>query len=99
MLADNTTICCIADSADVAVAQLDKASDGAYRWCLKNRLTPHPGKREAMLMSKETTWGPLALVRLGGSILKWLYFFILFLINRTITIFLNKFQYEKKKVF
>ena len=45
--------------------------DEVYRWCLKNRLTPHPGKSEVMLISKGTTWGPLAPARLGDSILNW----------------------------
>ena len=73
MYADDTTIYCIADdTADMAAAQLNKVLDEVYRWCLKNRLTPHPGKSEVMLTSKGTTWGPLALVRLGDSILKWL---------------------------
>ena len=59
MYVDDTTIYCIADNtADMAVAQLNKVLDEVYRWCLKNRLTPHPGKSEVMLIRKGTTWGP-----------------------------------------
>ena len=71
MYADDTTIYCIGETADMAVAQLNKALDEIYKWCLKNRLTPHPGKSEVMLLSRRTVQGPLAPARLGHSILNW----------------------------
>ena len=39
------------------------------RWCLVNRLTPHPGKREVMIISKKTIMGPLPPLLLGDSVL------------------------------
>ena len=40
-------------SADLAIALLNKALQEVYRWCLANRLTPHPGKSEVMLLCKK----------------------------------------------
>ena len=69
MYADDTTIYCIGETADMAVAQLNKALDKIYKWCLKNRLTPHPGKNEVMLLSRRTLQGPPAPAPLGHSII------------------------------
>ena len=49
---DDTTIYCIKRTTDEAVAQLNKALNELYDWYLINRLTPHPEKSEAMLISK-----------------------------------------------
>ena len=43
--------------------------DGARRWCLVHRLTPHPGKSEVMIISKKTIMGPLPPLLLGDSVL------------------------------
>ena len=52
MYADDTSIFCVGQSADLAIDLLNKALQEVYRWCLVNRLTPHPGKSEAMIISK-----------------------------------------------
>ena len=44
MFADDTTVFCIEDSADLAIAQLNKALHEVYTWCQNNQLTPHSGK-------------------------------------------------------
>ena len=54
LYADNTTAYCIGESIDIAIAQLNKTLADVYTWCLTNRLTPHPGKSEVMLLSKGT---------------------------------------------
>ena len=54
---------------DIAIAQLNKTLKEVYTWCLTNRLTPHPGKSEVMLLSKGTPMGPHAPIQLGTSIL------------------------------
>ena len=41
LFADDVTIYCIKNTADKAVAQLDKALDELYDWCILNRLIPH----------------------------------------------------------
>lgn len=51
MFADDTTVFCIGDSADMAIAQLNKALHEVYTWCLNNQPTPHPGKIEVMPLS------------------------------------------------
>ena len=71
MFADDTTVFCIGDSADMAITQLNKALQEVYIWCLDNQLTPHPGKSEAMLLSVGNPMGPIALAFIGGSNLRW----------------------------
>ena len=60
MFADDTTVFCIGNSADMAITQLNKALQEVYIWCLDNQLTPHPGKNEAMLLSAGNPMGPIA---------------------------------------
>ena len=49
LFADYTTIYCIKLTADEVVAQLDKALDELYDWCILNHLTQHTEKSEANL--------------------------------------------------
>ena len=60
MYADDTSIYCIGDTADLATAT----------WCLSNRLTPHPDKSKVMVLSRGTIMGPIAPVYIGDSILR-----------------------------
>ena len=60
MFADDTTVFCIGNSADMAITQLNKALQEVYIWCLDNQLTPHPGKNETMLLSVGNPMGPIA---------------------------------------
>ena len=71
MYADDTSIFCVGQSADLAIDLLNKALQEVYRWCLVNRLTPHPGKSEAMIISKKTIMGPLLPLLLGDSTLRY----------------------------
>ena len=71
MFADDTTIYCIGTSADEATAQLNLAMHELYSWCLANKLTPHPGKSEAMLISRKTSIGPFSSIFVGGHTIKW----------------------------
>ena len=71
MYADDTTIFCIGESADIALTQLNKALKEVYDWCLENRLTPHPGKSEIVIFSKKNIMGPLPPVHLGQSALRY----------------------------
>ena len=52
MYADDTSIYCIGESGDVAVAALNNALQEVQTWCIDNRLTPHPAKSEAMVSSE-----------------------------------------------
>ena len=67
---DDTTIYCIKRTQDEAVAQLNKALNVLYDWCLINRLTPYPEKSEAMLSSKTRAIGPLAPIQMGTDTIK-----------------------------
>ena len=71
MFTDDTTIYCIGTSADEATAQLNLAMHELYSWCLANKLTPHPGKSEAMLISRKTPIGPISPIFIGGHTIKW----------------------------
>ena len=67
MYADDTTVYSIGENVDQAVAQLNKALEELYTWCLNNRLTPHPVKCETFLVSRSSFVGPIAPVRIGDS--------------------------------
>ena len=69
MYADDTTIYCVGETADLVIDQLNKALREFYIWCLNNRLTPHPSKSEVILFSKRTPMGPINPVYLGKSVL------------------------------
>ena len=71
MFADDTTIYFIGTSADKAIAQLDLAMQELYSWCLANKLTPHPGKGEAILISRKSPTGPISPIFIGGHTMKW----------------------------
>ena len=71
MYADDTSIFCVGQSADFAIALLNKALQEVYRWYLVNRLRPNPGKSEVMIISKKTIMGPLPPLLLGDSVLRY----------------------------
>ena len=71
MFADGTTIYCISTSADEATAQLNLAMHELYSWCLANKLTPHPGKSEAMLISRKTPIGLISPIFIRGHNITW----------------------------
>ena len=71
LFADDVTIYCIKKTADEAVAQLEKALDELYNWCILNRLTPHPQNSEAMLICKTRARGPLAPILIGTDAIEW----------------------------
>ena len=50
MYADDTMAYFIAETIDIAIAQSNKTLKEVYTWYLTNRLTPHPGKSEVMLL-------------------------------------------------
>ena len=69
MYADDTTIYCVGETADLAIDQLNKALQEFYNLRLNNRLTPHPIKSEVILFSKRTPIGSIAPLYLGSSVL------------------------------
>ena len=71
MFADDTTIYCIGTSADEVTAQLNLAMHELYSWCLPNKLTPHTGKSEAMLISRKSPTGPISPILIGEHTIKW----------------------------
>ena len=71
MYADDTSIYCIGENADVAVATLNNALLEVQRWCIENRLTSHPTKSEAMVLGRQTITRPLPPFLLGSSVLNY----------------------------
>ena len=68
MYADDTTIFCIGETADLAIAKLNKALQVLQQnWCLNNLLTPHPSRSKVILFTKGTPMGPIAPVYLGDK--------------------------------
>ena len=57
--------------AEEAIAQLNLAMQELYSWCLTNKLTPHPGKSETMLISRKSHTEPIAPILIGGYSIKW----------------------------
>ena len=41
-----------------------------YDWCVKNKLTVHPGKSEAMILRRTPLIGPLRPLMYGGNLIK-----------------------------
>ena len=71
MYADDTSIYYIGENADVAVAALNNALLEVQGWCIENRLTPHPTKSEAMVLSRQAVIRPLPPILLGSSVLNY----------------------------
>ena len=71
MYADDTTVFCIGSSQDVACNLLNCALEELFTRCVNNRLTPHPGKCEVMLLSKARLIGPLPAIYIGKSIIEY----------------------------
>ena len=71
LFADDFTIHCIKETADEAVAQLDKALDDLYDWYVLYRLIPHPQKREVMLIYKTHAMGSVTPIHIGTDAIEW----------------------------
>ena len=69
MYADDTTVFCTGSSHGVACNLLNCALEELFTWCINNRLTPHPGKCEVMLLSKARLIGPLPAIYIGNPLL------------------------------
>ena len=69
--ADDTTVYCISDTAEKCIAQLNTALRELNEWSLINRLTPHPSKSEAMLISRRNLPVNIPLIFIGNSTIKW----------------------------
>ncbi|KAL9967891.1 hypothetical protein ACROYT_G026197, partial [Oculina patagonica] len=66
-----TTVYCIGDTVDCAVASLNKALSELNNWCQENSLTPHSAKCEAMLLMRKPHIGPLNSVNIGDNRIDW----------------------------
>ena len=67
MYADDATVSCIDATQDAACDLLNGTLKELFTWCINNRLTPHPGKCEVMLLSKTRFMGPLPDIYIGES--------------------------------
>ena len=71
MFADDTTVYCISDTAEKSIAKLNSALRELNEWCLINRLTPHPSKSEAMLISRRNPPVNIPPILIGNSTIEW----------------------------
>ena len=71
MFAGDTTAYCMSDMAEKSIAQLNTAVRELNEWCLINRLTPHPSKSEAMLISGRNPPVNIPPIFVGNSTIEW----------------------------
>jgi len=71
MLAVDTKVYCISDTAEESIVQLNSALRELNEWCLINRLTSHPSKSEAMLISRRNPPINIPPIFIGNSTIKW----------------------------
>ena len=71
MFADDTTVYCMSDTAEKSIAQFNSALRELNEWCLINRLTPHPSKSEAILISRRNPPANIPPIFIGDSTIKW----------------------------
>ena len=71
LFADDITIYCIKRTAHEAVAQLDKALDELYDWCILNNLTPHPERKRSYSNLQTRVTGPVAPIHIGTDAIVW----------------------------
>ena len=68
MYADDTTIYVAESSPDKVVVVLNSVLQKLYKWCCRNRLIPHCGNTECMILMRGQFVGPLQAVSLGNSV-------------------------------
>ena len=71
MYAYDTTVFCTGSSQDVACNSLNCSLEELFTWCVNNRLTPHLGKCDVMLLSKARLIGPLSAIYISKSIIEY----------------------------
>ena len=67
LFADNTNVYCIGNNVEEVVDMLNKVMAQVYDWCMKNKFTVHPGKIEAMIMTKTPFTGLLRPLKYGEN--------------------------------
>ena len=71
MYADDTTLFCIGGTVDEVIRSMNLALEELYNWCNANKLTPHPKKSEALIITRAPFVGPLHQVRLCKTSIRW----------------------------
>ena len=70
MYADDTTVYCIGPNVDHVISSLNETMKQVLLWSVKNRLTIHPIKTEAMILKKSTFVGPIPPLYFGTGLIK-----------------------------
>ena len=68
MYADDTTLYLAESSPDKIVVVLNSVPQKLYEWCCRNRLIPHCGKTECMILIRGQFVGPLQAMSLENSV-------------------------------
>ena len=72
MYVDDTTVYCIGQNVDQVISSLNETMKQVLMWSVKNRLTIHPIKTEAMILKKSAFVGPLPPLYFGTGLINWL---------------------------
>ena len=70
LFADDTNVYCIGNNVEEVVDMLNKVMAQVYDWCMENNFTVHPGKSEAMIMTKTPFTGSLRPLKYGENYVK-----------------------------
>ena len=70
MYTDDTTLYCIADDVDTAIAATNKALALIAEWCITNAMVLHPVKCEAMLLHRSVFIGPMQALTINNVVIK-----------------------------
>ena len=69
MYADDTTVYCIGQNVDQVISSLNETMKQVLMWSVKNRLTIHPIKTEAMILKKSAFVGPFPPLYFGTGLI------------------------------
>ena len=70
LFANDTNVYCIGTDIEEVIDTLNRIMAEVYDWCVKNKLTVHPGKSEAMILRRIPFIGPLRPLMYGGNLIK-----------------------------
>ena len=70
LFADDTNVYCIGQHVEEVTDKLNVIMSQIHDWCMNNKLTVHPGKSEAMMITKTPFIGPLRPLKYGDNFVK-----------------------------
>ena len=65
LFADDTSAYCMGENVEEVVDTLNRIMEEVYLWCLRNKMSVHPGKSKAIIMRKAPFIEPLRPLHFG----------------------------------